>query len=566
MTKHGGLDFETKFEWLFTHLVGSAVHSRLGFFNSLVEEHSLTSKKPNEELFGVNIPLLRLIANGQIFNPSSLHPMDGLKEVNEEGPQCQELLDKWIRTNAKVKPWGNLTIVDDNRSFPARSFSFSPNEKIGKLKDYSHPRLHPTRNQKRPGDVRLFIPSTGCLPMGSFCGTYGYGLIHPNIINASVIQLSYASTHSDAPTHWRTQLEPEPERAPDQIRAPFDMMSVAPNFDLLLEACTAEETAKTIVTFDLGPPITQDRGLIRTPGSTADKKGSPEDILKEIDIMLTAPRFGRWMGTTDVGEHNDPGRRCKVRLDLSCHGSKDENALAKLMSRLIPHMGANIRAYHFLFIQAQIGYRDNEQITLDEVEQVIPMVIQQGWLTPRPRDDYAKYLSGGNLHLITNDFKGKGRLRALWDITGYALQEGMWTNPTTMEMYLHQLAVFWGMKAPKELPTLRGIGGIGTLHIGFDRPSIFWNSKYIETLKVKRITLDEDDKGTSASNKIVPKAVPPGPQQSPPIEYRGSAGSRETSQVRGQKSSKGYGSRSHCCGRKGNAVNTTCASCRSVCD
>ena len=58
----------------------------------------------------MNIPLLRLIANGQIFNPSFLHPMDGLKEVNAEGPQCQELLDKWIKESAKVKPWGNLTM------------------------------------------------------------------------------------------------------------------------------------------------------------------------------------------------------------------------------------------------------------------------------------------------------------------------------------------------------------------------------------------------------------------------------------------------------------------------
>ena len=113
--------------------------------------------------------------------------------------------------------------------------------------------------------------------MGSFCGTYGYGLIHPNTINASVMQLSYASTHSDAPIHWHTQLEPHAQKAPKQIRAPFDMMSVAPNFDLQLEACAAEEIAKTIVTFDLGPAIAQDRGPIRTPGSTADKKGSPED-------------------------------------------------------------------------------------------------------------------------------------------------------------------------------------------------------------------------------------------------------------------------------------------------
>ena len=36
---------------------------------------------------------------------------------------------------------------------------------------------------------------------------------------------------------------------------------------------------------------------------------------------------------------------------------------------------------------------------------------------------------------------------------------------------------------------------------------------------------------------------PPGPQQSPPIEYRGNAGIREASQVRGKRTSKGHVSR-----------------------
>ena len=236
MTKHGGLDFETNLEWLLTSLVDTAVHSRLEFFQSMIDDHDLSSKRMNEELFGVNIPLLRLIANGQIFNPSFLHPMEKLEEINAEIPHCQNLLDQWMQRADKVQAWGNLTLMNDQRRFPSRSFSFSQNEKFGKVKDYSHPRLHPTRNQRRAGDVRLFIPSTGCLPMGSFCGTYGYGLIHPNIINASVVQLSFASTHSNPITNWPTSMDPQPTKAPEQIRAAFDMMSVAPNFDLQLEA------------------------------------------------------------------------------------------------------------------------------------------------------------------------------------------------------------------------------------------------------------------------------------------------------------------------------------------
>ena len=330
------------------------------------------------------------------------------------------------------------------------------------------------------------------------------------------------------------------------------------------------------------------------------------------------------------------------------------------MSIIIPHMGAHIRAYHSLCVQIQIGLRSNEQITMDEVSEVIPMIIQQGWLNPRPRGDYDEYLSGGNLHLIAKGFKGKSRLRALWDITGYALQGGLWTNPPTVEMYLYQMATFWSMSAPKALPTLPGIGGDGVLYQQFESPSIFWSSKYIESLNVKRMVLDEEeDKRMATATTLVPKAVskapvitqqpwdpvlgdsvhafawwtlskgemvsvineqksrsskrpatqiiesppaskrtsvpkgsvakmpttssktgadpppskeivkaktaaitapivpsgtdlviplpeltgPPGPQQSPPIEYRGNAGIREASQVRGKRTSKGHASR-----------------------
>ena len=333
----------------------------------------------------MNIPLLRLIANGQIFNPYFVHPKDDIKEANKEGERCQELLDKWIRDNVKVTRWGGLSIIEDNCALPSRSFSLSPTEKIGKVQDYSHPRLHPMRNQKRAGDVWLYIPTTGCLPMGSFCGTYGHGIIHPNVINASVMQMSSLEQTT----------EPDPEKAQERTRASFDMMSIAPNFDLLLEACIAEETAKTIVSFDIGMAITLDRSPIKTPGATANKKGSPEAILKETEIMLSAHRFGIWMACPFGDNVNTPEMRCKARLDLACWARKDEGAFARIMSRMIPHMGAHIRAYHFLCFQAQLA-------------EVITMVIQQGWFKPGSRSDSDKYLSGGNLHLIAKDFKRKG--------------------------------------------------------------------------------------------------------------------------------------------------------------
>ena len=477
MTKCGGLDFETNLEWLFTSLVETAIGSRIDFFKSLLMSHNLSTKKAEEEQFGVNIPFLKLIANGQIFNPNFIHPKNDLRQANEDNKRCQELLNRWVQVATKVTPWGGLTIVRDDEALPGRGFSFSPNERMGEVGNYSHPRLHPMHNQKRPGDVWMIVPSTGWLPMGSFCGSYGYGIIHPNLINACVMQVSYASSHADpmspAPS-GRASGEPDPEKAPEKLRASFDMMSIAPNFDLLLEACTAEEMAKVMVSSDIGMTVTLDRSPIKTPGSTGNKKGSPDAVRKEIDLMLTSGRFGRWMADPFGDNVNTPDLRCRARMDVGKHARKNENSLAKLMSRIIPHMGAHIRAYHFLCFQTQVGYRPNEPITLEEVSEVIPMIIQQGWLKPSPRGDYEEYLSGGNLHLITKGFKGKSKLRALWDITGYALQGGTWTNTPTVEMYLYQMATFWSMKAPKALPTLPGIGGDGTLYQQFNQ--VFTNS------------------------------------------------------------------------------------------
>ena len=39
MSKVGGLDFETNFEWIFTALVEAAVHSRVELFQSLIDDH-----------------------------------------------------------------------------------------------------------------------------------------------------------------------------------------------------------------------------------------------------------------------------------------------------------------------------------------------------------------------------------------------------------------------------------------------------------------------------------------------------------------------------------------------
>ena len=143
----------------------------------------------------------------------------------------------------------------------------------------------------------------------------------------------------------------------------------------------------------------------RAPGSQTETEGTADDILRDVDTVLSAPR---WMGADQIEQKNESDMRRQARLDLCHHTRCDENGLARLMSRLITHMGANIRAYHFLCFQKRLGLRENEPIALAEVKELTPMIVEQGWLKAAPRETYEKYLKGGNLHLLTEDFRGKG--------------------------------------------------------------------------------------------------------------------------------------------------------------
>ena len=83
-------------------------------FQDLLDNHKLSTKiNPDTgtgESFGVNVPMLRRIANGQIF---FLHPLDNLEGMEQDLTKCHELLDKWLEDAAKVKPWGELSLITE---------------------------------------------------------------------------------------------------------------------------------------------------------------------------------------------------------------------------------------------------------------------------------------------------------------------------------------------------------------------------------------------------------------------------------------------------------------------
>ena len=263
MTATGGLDFEPNFEVIFGGLLQEALEQCLPAFQDLVTYHKVSQKaskdKKGGKPFGINVCLWQLIANGQIFNQRYLHPWYSLEQFQQESEQCYALLDEWVKDANATTPWGTLIIRKSVDDFPANTFSFSPNNKFGPARPISHPHLHPTRYQSWAKDVIIHVPAKGPLPMGSFCGADGYGLIHPNTISAAVLQCCIASSQ-ESPNHFK-----------------FDAMALAPNMDLLMSCKDAERVAQTIAQWNCGKTRTDKLELIKPPGSNMPKDvGTPD--------------------------------------------------------------------------------------------------------------------------------------------------------------------------------------------------------------------------------------------------------------------------------------------------
>ena len=181
------------------------------------------------------------------------------------------------------------------------------------------------------------------------------------------------------------------------------------------------------------------------------------NVQKEAEMVFRYKPFRHWTSTTIRYNHEQRrvDREGVVNVLMAT-----ENSLFTHMAILNTQMGANLRAYHYLRNQELLGVKPVEKITLLQVKEVIDKVVDSKWLNPAAATEYLKYLpsAGGDLQAITDDFKGKKRLRVLWDVTGYEVARASWSKPKTKEEYFKTLAVFWSMDAPVVLPTLPGIG------------------------------------------------------------------------------------------------------------
>ena len=176
-----------------------------------------------------NVPLLESITSGHILDRAFATPNEVLDKVRKDNDQCMDLLQRWLNKFPQGFSNSNLKISRCGEGLTKEFLSKPRKGVLGPGTFARHPNLHPTSYQvPDPNDIRLMLPVRGILPMGCAKGVVGYGMIHPNLINAAVLQCNGLTA----------------------TNGHFDAMSLAPNFDLLLTQGHATEVARLIALWD----------------------------------------------------------------------------------------------------------------------------------------------------------------------------------------------------------------------------------------------------------------------------------------------------------------------------
>ena len=120
LSKHGALDYEANLDRIVMAMLKEVMDYRVTAFKLLLASHSL-----NQEDTSIQTRTSIVFRRNQ--------------------NRVRRSLDKWIEDAKDTDKWGTLQYRDDQNAFPSRSFSFSINEKFGKLRHVAHPHLRDMR-------------------------------------------------------------------------------------------------------------------------------------------------------------------------------------------------------------------------------------------------------------------------------------------------------------------------------------------------------------------------------------------------------------------------------------
>ena len=357
LSREGLLSFDSILEESLVRCMESVMDSPVQCFESLVADwgpqckhavdgYKVYSKEDGKKVPWVstfNVPLLESIASGHFFDQTFAPVNEDIHRVHKDNEKCKELLDQWKSLFPSNYQNDNLKIFKKGEGLTQEFLKKPRTGELGPGCFSRHPDLHPTSYQSTdPNDIRLILPVRGLLPMGCAKGVPGHGLIHPNLINASVLPcygLTAANDH-------------------------FDAMSLAPNFDLLLVQQKAVSVARLIAEWNHNAEDLGERGTLLVQ--------PPLDPTKE-DMNLYSNCI-------------DPSYRSPTQTILMSQvadilSTTEESLwLIPIMSSILQEQGTNTRAmcHHILRCRESAALKPKlDNVT---VHNTIETVVNENWL------------------------------------------------------------------------------------------------------------------------------------------------------------------------------------------
>ena len=284
------------------------------------------------------------------------------------------------------------------------------------------PEFHPTRYHVQSTAVRMILPAKGVLPMGSYIGSPGFGLIHPTIISAAVLQ--------DAGFFEEDDNHENPMR--------FDAISFISNFDIPVGRYRMNEIVNLITKWSFCDPE-EEEALVSIP---------PEDLSFDDFVNLRhVPLILRESWDREV---------YRTVFETTTKHTEDQ-LLAHHMAPMLMSMGTNVRAIMYKHALSRAGLdltplRD----ALTNLEPLINEVIEHVWLDMADFDTVKDYL--GDHPALAEKYPVRKFRQLLWDLVGCEVSLGDWQQFTSEEQRLLVYASFYGIPAPERIPYQKGDG------------------------------------------------------------------------------------------------------------
>ena len=423
ITREGMLAYESITEAALAGYQEMILFKRREYFDALHMRYSpaVIAKEPG--VINFCYPLMHMIATGQLFEPYVFHPTASGEDRRAESEYCLEKLDEWISLFEWKSNPENVNMDWEGECMDAEYVGkWDRNYSIPDLHPEMRPECHPTSFHIHPTSVRMILPAKGMLPVGSYVGSPGFGLIHPNTITAAVLQ--------------NAGFVREDDNSNNPMR--FDAISLAPNFDIPTGRCRMMAVSSMITDWELYdcPPEEQ---LVCIP---------PEDLTPmDLFDFQNVPVGSTYQDQLSLQLHRDAFEVAKKYTE--------DQLLSYNMVPMLSDMGTNLRAMLYQHALSRVGLDTNPlRDMLTKLDLIVEQAIAHSWLNKVDYQQIKQYI--GDHPSLAENYPVRKFRQLIWDVVGCEATLGEWRKFTSEEQRLLLYASFYGVKAPERVPYQKG--------------------------------------------------------------------------------------------------------------